>query len=295
MVFADTPRVLTALGGGLARGYLEAMSDKTTSGLAAADRAVLRVGGAGAREFLQGLVTNDVRRLGVGGAAYAALLSPQGKYLFDFFLVADGPEDALVDVKADRAAALAQRLAMYRLRAPVTIAPAGLEVALGLGPAPEGPRVAADPRDPALGWRAYVPDAGAFVRGMVALEPAVLTALRVERGVPETGVELIPDDSYILEMGFERLNGVDFRKGCYVGQEVTARMKHKATLRKGLVRVRVEGPAPPVGAEILSGERPAGALLSVAGDAGLAYLRFDRAEGELRAGEARITPREGAS
>ena len=134
---------------------------------------------------------------------------------------------------------------MYRLRAPVTIEPAGLEVAVGLGPVPAG--AVADPRDPALGWRAFVPDAAAFVAGMCELAPAALTALRVALGVPETGVELIPDDSYILEMGFERLNGVDFRKGCYVGQEVTARMKHKTELRKGLARVEVEGAAAAAG------------------------------------------------
>jgi folate-binding protein YgfZ len=100
----------------------------------------------------------------------------------------------------------------------------------------------------------------------------------------------MPDDSYILEMGFERLNGVDFRKGCYVGQEVTARMKHKTELRKGLVRVRVDGEAPPPGTEILAGERTAGVLHSSAGGTGLAFLRFDRAQGELVAGAARVTP-----
>ena len=99
--------------------------------------------------------------------------------------------------------------------------------------------------------------------------------------MPETGVELVPEDSYILEMGFERLNGVDFRKGCYVGQEVTARMKHKAELRKGLVRVRVDGRGAAAGTEIRAGGKVAGTLFSVAGRAGLAYLRFDRAEGEL--------------
>ena len=267
------------------------MNAATTWGLAAADRAVLRVGGAGARAFLQGLVTNDVTRLDKG-PVYAALLSPQGKYLFDFILVADG-DDVLVDVRGDRAAALAQRLAMYRLRAPVTIEPAGVEVALGLGAVPTG--AAPDPRDPALGWRAWVPDATAFVNGMSELEPAVVTALRVAHGVPETGIELIPDDSYILEMGFERLHGVDFRKGCYVGQEVTARMKHKTELRKGLARVEVEGAPPPPGAEITGDGKAAGALYSVADGLGLAYLRFDRAGGEMRAGEARIRLRAAAS
>jgi folate-binding protein YgfZ len=112
-------------------------------------------------------------------------------------------------------------------------------------------------------------------------------ALRVAAGVPETGVELVPDDTYILEAGFERLNGVDFRKGCYVGQEVTARMHHKTELRKGLVRVRVEGTAPPPGTEIRAEDgRAAGTLFSVCGGQGLAHLRYDRAAGPTTAGEA---------
>jgi folate-binding protein YgfZ len=266
------------------------MAEDGTTGLVAGDRATLRVGGPGAREFLQGLVSNDVRKLDEG-AVYAALLTPQGKYLFDFILVADDAE-VLVDVRADRAAALAQRLGLYRLRAPVAIDAAALEVALGLGPPPPGARVVADPRHPGLGWRAYVEDAAALVAGMAPLDPSRLEALRVQLGVPESGVELIPDDSYILEMGFERLNGVDFRKGCYVGQEVTARMKHKTELRKGLAQVGVDGPTPPPGAEIRAGDRPAGALYTTAGGLGLAYLRFDRAAGEMRAGAARITLRE---
>ena len=106
--------------------------------------------------------------------------------------------------------------------------------------------------------------------------------------MPETGIELVPEESYILEMGFERLNGVDFRKGCYVGQEVTARMKHKSELRKGLARVRVDGAAPPPGTAILSGGRPAGTLFTSAGGEALAHLRFDRADGELTAGGARL-------
>ncbi|MBP7002893.1 MAG: folate-binding protein YgfZ [Amaricoccus sp.] len=261
--------------------------------MAATDRATLRVGGPEARDFLQGLVSNDVRRL-AEGAVYAALLTPQGKYLFDFFLIADG-DDVILDVAAARAAALAQRLAMYRLRAKVTIAPAGLEVAVGLGPLPAGGLVVADPRAAAMGWRAYVADAAAFVAGMAPLDPAEIAARRVALGVPESGVELVPDDSYILEMGFERLNGVDFRKGCYVGQEVTARMKHKTELRKGLVRVAVAGDPPPPGTEIAAGGKPAGTLYTTAGGEGLAYLRLDRAGGEMRAGDAVVTLPEGAS
>jgi hypothetical protein len=261
--------------------------DNATSGFEAADRAVLRIGGAEAAAFLQGLVTNDVRRLDAG-PVYAALLTPQGKYLFDFILIADGA-DILLDVRAERAPALAQRLAMYRLRAAVTIAAAGLKVAVGLGAPPAAGLAVADPRDPRLGWRAYAADLGPILAGVAPLDPAEMTALRVALGVPETGIELIPDESYVLEMGFERLHGVDFRKGCYVGQEVTARMKHKTELRKGLARVRIEGEPPAPGAPILAEDgRPVGTLHTTAGGAGLANLRFDRAGGVLSAGEARL-------
>lgn len=259
------------------------MTAFSETALHATDRAVLRVSGPDAREFLQDLVTNDVRRLD-DGPVYAALLSPQGKYLFDFILVADGGGDVLIDVKADRAAALAQRLGMYRLRARVTIAPADLVVVVGTGPVPDG--AFADPRDAALGWRALVAPADAPTAAGAADD--ALAGARVARAVPETGVELVADESYILEHGFERLHGVDFRKGCYVGQEVTARMKHKTELRKGLARVRVDGPAPAPGTEIMAGDRPAGTLYSVAGGEGLAYLRFDRSEGEMTAGTARV-------
>ncbi|MEM1353122.1 MAG: tRNA-modifying protein YgfZ, partial [Pseudomonadota bacterium] len=137
-----------------------------------------------------------------------------------------------------------------------------------------------DPRSPVLGWRAYraTPPADDYVDW---------TALRVAEKVPETGVELTPD-SFILEMGFERLHGVDFRKGCYVGQEVTARMKHKTELRKGLARVRVIGAAGP-GTEITADGKIVGTLHSRSGDEALAYLRFDRATSAMRAGSAEVS------
>jgi folate-binding protein YgfZ len=261
------------------------MTDSASMAMMASDRTVLRLGGAEVREFLQGLVSNDVRRLDAG-AVYAALLSPQGKYLFDFFLIADGP-DVLVDVAADRAGALAQRLTLYRLRRAVTIEPADLVVAIGIGPAPAAGTVVADPRHPALGWRAYGPDAAELASGMAPLDPAEMTRLRIAHGVPEAGVELIPDESYILEMGFERLHGVDFRKGCYVGQEVTARMKHKTDLRKGLVRLRIDGSAP-VGTEIEADGKSAGVLYTQSGGRALAHMRFDRIGGPLTAGPAQL-------
>ena len=241
-------------------------------------QAVIGLGGADALPFLQGLVSNDMRPLERGqGIVWAALLTPQGKYLADFFVVNTGGQ-LLIDVAADLAPGLLKRLAMYRLRAAVTLAPLDLAVARGLGEPPEG--ALPDPRHPALGWRRYGgPEAG---------PPGIdWDAIRVEHLIPETGIELIPEDSYILEAGFERLHGVDFRKGCYVGQEVTARMKHKTELRKGLARVRIEGEATP-GTPILSGDKEAGVLATRAGDRALAHLRFDRAEGEMRAGAARV-------
>lgn len=241
------------------------------------DRAVLRIGGGDAKRFLQDLVTNDLKAAN-GGLVYAALLSPQGKYLFDFFLVENGG-GYLLDVKADRAAALAQRLAMYRLRADVTIEATDLKVNRGLG----APRAGAfaDPRHPALGWRSYDAEK--------AGDPVIdWTAIRVEHCIPETGIELIPDDSYILEAGFEPLHGVDFRKGCYVGQEVTARMKHKTELRKGLRTVLVRGSAP-VGTGITADGKSVGTLFSQSGGKGIAYLRLDRVKGPMRAGNAVVT------
>lgn len=235
------------------------------------DRQILAVGGEDRIEFLQGLVTNDTKRL-QDGLVYAALLTPQGKYLADFFMVR--AEDAvLIDVKAALAPALMQRLTMYKLRSKVTLEPREIPVWRGLDDPPEG--ALPDPRDASLGWRFY---------GELEAEPAGIDwdALRVAACVPESGVELIPDDSYILEAGFTRLNGVDFKKGCYVGQEVTARMHHKTELRKGLARVTVDGSAP-VGSEIDADGKAAGTLYTQADGAGIAYLRFDRAKGEMQA------------
>jgi tRNA-modifying protein YgfZ len=257
----------------------------------AQDRAVLRISGRDARGFLQDLVTNDLSKLDEG-MVYAALLSPQGKYLFDF-LIAPWAEAMLLDVKADRAEALARRLAMYRLRAAVEIAPTDLAVVVLLDAPVEG--ALADPRDPALGWRSYVPDPGPLLAGRDPVAPVEWDALRIERGVPETGIELVPDETYPLAAGFERLHGVDFRKGCYVGQEVTARMKHKTELRKGLAQVEVAGAAPPPGTAITSDGRAVGTLFTTARGRGLAHLRFERAGGEMRAGAARISLRERVS
>lgn len=237
-----------------------------------ADRQVLEITGEDRLKFLQDLVTNDLSRAD-DGLIYAALLSPQGKYLFDFFIFM---QDAsiFIDVAADRAAALAQRLTMYRLRAKVGISCADLVVSRGLGDIP--PAAMADPRHGALGWRLY--SKAAFPAAVVDWN-----ALRVTHLIPATGVELLADDSYILEMGFERLHGVDFRKGCYVGQEVTARMKHKTELRKGLARVLLDGPTE-AGADITRDGKIVGRISTVSGRRGIAYLRFDQAGDGMVAG-----------
>ncbi len=227
--------------------------------------------------FLQGLVTNDVLRLRDPGIVYAALLTPQGKYLADFFVINTG-QALLLDLNEAQADGVLKRLTMYRLRAQVQMTPSDLTVTRGLGAPPPG--AFADPRHPALGWRLY---------GLAQPEAAVdWDAIRVAHLIPETGVELIPDDTYILEAGFERLQGVDFRKGCYVGQEVTARMKHKTETRKGLVQLQISGAAP-LGTPIVMGDgRVAGTLFTQSGGLALAHMRFDRMDGPLQAADAEI-------
>ncbi|MBV7377973.1 YgfZ/GcvT domain-containing protein [Maritimibacter dapengensis] len=239
------------------------------------NRTVLRISGADRTEFLQNLVTNDVKK---GGLVYAALLTPQGKFLADFFILDTG-DAYLLDTHADAAPGLAQRLNMYMLRSDVLIEPAELYAIRGTGDVPEDGHP--DPRDPNLGWRAYRDAPG---------EPSETDwdALRVAACVPEAPADITPD-TFILEAGFERMRGVDFKKGCYVGQEVTARMKHKTELRKGYTKVTLDGPAEP-GTEIVTEDgKPAGTLLTRAGDTAIAYLRFDRAKGALRAGDAQVT------
>ncbi|WP_022705774.1 YgfZ/GcvT domain-containing protein [Paracoccus zeaxanthinifaciens] len=222
-------------------------------------RQIIRVTGEDRVEFLQGLVTNDIRR----APCWTALLTPQGKYLADFFVIPDG-DALLIDVDARLAEDVTRRLSMYKLRSKVALEPVEMDVARGTGPAPEG--AVTDPRDPAMGWRHY---------GASGDDGSDWDAIRVAHCIPETLVELVPNETFILEVGFERLNGVDFRKGCYVGQEVTARMKHKTELRKGLRTVAIDGPVDP-GTPITRDGREVGRVLTQSGGRAIAYLRFDR-------------------
>ncbi|SLN58606.1 putative global regulator [Roseovarius gaetbuli] len=240
-------------------------------------RTILEITGSDAAHFLQGLISNDIAGLDQG-LVYAAMLTPQGKYLADFFLL-DRDGAIWLDVDSSLAAPLAQRLGMYKLRSDVSISETDRKVWRGTGPTPEG--ALSDPRHPDLGWRLYGDDDGD--------DGSDFDAIRVARCIPETGIELTPD-SFILEAGFERLNGVDFRKGCYVGQEVTARMKHKTELRKGLTTVTIEGAAP-VGTEITTPDgKSVGTLYTQSGGRAIAYLRFDRAVPGMTADTARIDP-----
>ena len=239
------------------------------------ERSIITLTGSDTRKFLQGLTTNDVNGID-HGAVYTAILTPQGKFIVDFFLVAEG-DSVLLDVAASEAEALTKRLTMYKLRSDVTLTLTDRTVSRGVGAVPEG--AFADPRHPDLGWRAY--------DGRPS-EDVDWDAIRVAHCIPETGIELTPD-TYILEAGFERLHGVDFKKGCYVGQEVTARMKHKTELRKGLASVVIEGSAP-VGTPLMTESgKEAGTLFTQSNGRAIAYLRFDRATGPLTAASATVT------
>ena len=239
-------------------------------------RSLFEITGGDAEHFLQGLITNDIAGL-ADGLIYAAILTPQGKYLADFFLVQH--EDAiLMDIAADIAPGLVARLGMYKLRADVTITPSVLHAHRGTGPVPSDGH--GDPRNAAMGWRAYRENPQSD-------ESTDWDALRVAHCIPETGIEL-STDSYILEMGFEALHGVDFRKGCYVGQEIVARMKHKTELRKGLTTVTISGSVP-VGTPILRDGREIGTLFTQSGDKAIAYLRFDRAGPDMTAGDITVS------
>jgi len=245
------------------------------------DRGVLRVTGADAHKLLQEVITNNLDKAKDGAAIHAGLLTPQGKILFDFFLVAGGG-GFLIEVAKDKLPELAKRLGFYRLRAQVEIAEApefAVAAAWGGTPSiPEGAIAFADPRLPELGLRILLPqDASAAALGCAEAQEADYHALRIKLGAPEGGRDYAFDDTFPHEALFDQLNGVDFKKGCFVGQEVVARMQHRGTTRKRVVPI--EGDAPlKTGTEVEAGALPIGPIGSVDGVHGLALLRLDRAE-----------------
>src|SRR5580704_6163397 len=217
------------------------MSEKTRVAQQAS-RALIAVGGEDWRGFLQGLLTQDVETLGPGEVRFGALLTPQGRLLYDLFIVGR-EEGCWLDCAAERRAALLQRLAIYRLRAKVTLELDETPVLAAWGAAP-GDGWTADPRLAELGWRGYG----------VAAEPTAAEAdyehHRLSLGVPGPA-DWGEDATYPLEADFDLLNGVDFRKGCFVGQETTSRMKRRGAIKSRMLPIEFEGPAPPEGAEIL--------------------------------------------
>ena len=242
------------------------------------DRTILCVSGPDAKSFLQNLVTNDVTQLN-NNIIYSALLTPQGKLVTDFFLV-DSGQNVLIDVNAKVSNNLLKLLNLYRLRANVNIEKTDLKVSTGIKNKPQ--KGLEDPRHSKMGWRYYSNDD-------LSEKNIDWEKLRIENLIPEFGKEL-SSDSYILEYGFENLNGVDFKKGCYVGQEVTARMKHKAKLRKGLAIVETTGRVP-LDTPIHANNKIVGKVFSCTNNRALAYLRFEAALEKMMAGTVEITYR----
>ena len=256
-----------------------------------ADRGVVRVTGPDARGFLDRLVTCDLDRVTPGRPRFGALLSPQGKILVDFVIFeVPGGEGAefYLDCPQSSTADLVRRLTLYRLRAKISITDLGGSVAVAVGwdePAPVATiGVAADPRLAALGWRAILPAASPPVED----SRSEYDRHRVSLGVPESGRDFVPGDAFPHEALMDQMAGVDFDKGCYVGQEVVSRMQHRGTARTRVVRLGFVDDAPPLGSALMAGQRSLGTLGSSAGKEALAILRLDRAADALAAGE-RVT------
>ena len=219
-----------------------------------ASRALIRVTGPDWRAFLQGLLTQDVETLAEGELRFAALLTPQGRLMFDLFVLGEA-EGALLDVAADRREAIILRLSMYRLRAKVEIAAEGRTVsALWNG---TGQGFVVDPRLPALGGRGY---GAALPADATEADEAAYDAHRLSLGVPGPA-DWGEEKTYPIEANFDLLNGIDFKKGCFVGQETTSRMKRRGQIKTRMLPITFDGPPPAFGAEVLTGELRAGEVL----------------------------------
>jgi folate-binding protein YgfZ len=253
------------------RRHIWGMTTPSTAHLTS--RAVIALGGPDWRSFLQGLITQDVDTLAAGELRLGAILTPQGRLLYDLF-IAGTQDGALLDVAAEHRAAIITRLTMYRLRAKVEIAASDLTVS-AIFPADTiqvGEGFYRDPRLPALGARAY---------GLAAAPTASeddYDAHRLSLGVPAPA-DWLSDKTYPIEADFDLLNGIDFKKGCFVGQETTSRMKRRGTIKNRMLPITFDGPAPAFGAEVLVGELRAGEVLSGRDGRAMALLRLDRIEG----------------
>ncbi len=266
-------------------------------------RSVIAVSGADRVEFLQGLISNDTTKVAPGQAIWAALLTPQGRFLNDMFVADAGGETLLLETERERAPALAKKLKMYTLRSKATVEDrsAAMEVAVAFGDDAskalglDGAIAFVDPRLEALGVRVIAPagQAAALLagRGFAEAPLAAYDSLRLALGVPDGSRDLIVEKALLLENGFDELNGVDWKKGCYMGQELTARTKYRALIRKRLFPVKIEGTLPEPGAPVRLDGEEVGELRSGSGDRALALLKVEAARGggALTAGDARVT------
>jgi len=246
-------------------------------------RALIALGGPEWRSFLQGLITQDVETMAPGEARFGALLTPQGRLLYDLFVVERADGGAWLDVEAEHRAALMQRLTIYRLRAKVEIAADETPVSILFSPEPgviparpaEGVWVA-DPRLPELGWRGYGAPAPADA---VLSDEAAREAQKLRLGVPGPA-DWGSDRTYPIEANFDLLNGIAFQKGCFVGQETTSRMKRRGVIKSRMLPFRFDSAAA-VGAEVLNGDLRAGVVTSAGAGGGIALVRLDRLDGAL--------------
>jgi tRNA-modifying protein YgfZ len=259
------------------------------------DRGVVKVNGEDARNFLNGLVTTDTGLVRPGLARFGALLTPQGKIIVDF-LITEAPAGLgggfLLDCPRALAQTLADKLGFYKLRAKVVVE--NLSDSLGVlaawdgGPAIRPDLSFADPRGEKLGWRILVPEAlsakVATLIGADLLDSGAYEAHRIGCGVPRGGVDFMYSDAFPHETNMDRLHGVDFDKGCYVGQEVVSRMQHRGTARTRIVRLVIDGARPETGVAIVAGDKPVGTMGSAAGGIGLGLVRVDRVADALDAG-----------
>jgi tRNA-modifying protein YgfZ len=259
------------------------------------DRGVVKVSGEDARNFLNGLVTTDVTELRGGLGRFGALLTPQGKIIVDFLITeALGGHGGgfLFDCPRALAQTLADRLAFYKLRAKVNVE--NLSDNLGVVAAWDGePAVRpdlgfADPRNPALGWRILTPeDLKQKVADLVGADLGdsdAYEAHRIALGVPRGGLDFSYGDAFPHETNMDRLDGIDFDKGCYVGQEVVSRMQHRGTARTRTVKVLLDDLRPETGVPVLAGDKVVGTMGSTSGQTGLALIRTDRVADALAAG-----------
>ena len=251
-------------------------------------RGVVAVEGADARKFIGDLVTADLDRLDTAGAVFGALLSPQGKVLFDFFILADEGR-LLFDLPAPLVGEFVKRLGFYKLRAKVTIADLSQERSVavmwgGEHPAVDGP-VARDSRLDALGFRAILPKGSVMAADHEESSEADYDAHRIALGIPEGGIDFAFGDVFPHGVDMDDLHGVAFDKGCFIGQEVVSRMEHRGTARRRFV-IMAGGDLPTPGTELVAAGRPVGIAGSSAGGTGLALVRLDRARAAMEAGDA---------